>query len=560
MSVCGTPACSSSQAVSRAPWRYGRVSSTQTWSVAAGVVRRPGRRRAPSRTGRRRAARCCSGSGRAAAGRRGRAAREPGSRSRPWSSVASETIALASSRMRRRRSRRRPPTGADRVVARHHPVDRPAQVDRGRPRGRRAVRRAPGGSPGGRTASRPRGALGRERQPDRRDLADRRARRGRPSPDRVGRVGRRRISTSTSASGSCRWSITSRTPSALQRNGVRKPVGGPAARRPAASCRRRRRARAAGRRVEDRAGRLGRRSLERLGGARRPSPRSGQLARELAEEPAPGEVADLGRRRLAGRASTAGRAVGADVARRPWRRSVGIGSAAESGVDSSTGRQYRMTLVTRRPSSRSRPLRNSSSTRNARPTTSPLSRSTSSIVPWTVPPVASRSSTISTFWPGLIASRWISSVFEPYSSAYSTVSVSAGSLPSLRTGTRPALEQVGHRGAEDEAARLHADDDVDPLVLVRLEHQVDRLAVRGRVLEQRRDVVEEDARAWGSRGSRGSSREAPRRTSDRILQAGSAVARSGRPCGLPHGRGPAGVYRSARRPLRRREPGAASAA
>ena len=62
-----------------------------------------------------------------------------------------------------------------------------------------------------------------------------------------------------------------------------------------------------------------------------------------------------------------------------------------------TVRQYLMTLVTRRPSSRSRPLRNSSSTRNARPTTSPLSRSISSIVPWTVPPVASRSSTISTF-------------------------------------------------------------------------------------------------------------------------------------------------------------------
>ncbi len=43
-----------------------------------------------------------------------------------------------------------------------------------------------------------------------------------------------------------------------------------------------------------------------------------------------------------------------------------------------------------------------------------------------------------TFWPGWIASRWISSVFEPYSSAYSTVIVSAGSLPSLRTGTSPA--------------------------------------------------------------------------------------------------------------------------
>jgi hypothetical protein len=37
------------------------------------------------------------------------------------------------------------------------------------------------------------------------------------------------------------------------------------------------------------------------------------------------------------------------------------------------------------------------------------------------------------------------------------------------------------------------DDDLDLLVLVRREHQVDRVLVRRRVLEQRRDVVEEDA-------------------------------------------------------------------
>ena len=48
---------------------------------------------------------------------------------------------------------------------------------------------------------------------------------------------------------------------------------------------------------------------------------------------------------------------------------------------------------------------------------------------------------MSTLWPGLMASRWISSVFEPYSRAYSTVIVSAGSLPSLRTGTSPAFSQ-----------------------------------------------------------------------------------------------------------------------
>ncbi len=39
---------------------------------------------------------------------------------------------------------------------------------------------------------------------------------------------------------------------------------------------------------------------------------------------------------------------------------------------------------------------------------------------------------------------WTSSVFVPYSSAYSTLTVSAGSLPSFRTGTKPAIELVGH--------------------------------------------------------------------------------------------------------------------
>ena len=45
---------------------------------------------------------------------------------------------------------------------------------------------------------------------------------------------------------------------------------------------------------------------------------------------------------------------------------------------------------------------------------------------------------MSTRWPGLIASLWISSVAVPYSRSYSTSIVSAGSLPSLRTGTKPA--------------------------------------------------------------------------------------------------------------------------
>src|SRR5438874_2099162 len=75
--------------------------------------------------------------------------------------------------------------------------------------------------------------------------------------------------------------------------------------------------------------------------------------------------------------------------------------------------------------------------RKARPTISPLSSFTSSMVPATVPPVARRSSTMSTLAPGLIASLCISSVAEPYSRSYSTLTTSPGSLPSFRTGTKP---------------------------------------------------------------------------------------------------------------------------
>src|SRR5207249_3428849 len=76
--------------------------------------------------------------------------------------------------------------------------------------------------------------------------------------------------------------------------------------------------------------------------------------------------------------------------------------------------------------------------RKAQATISPFSCFTSSMVPATVPPVASKSSTMSTFAPGANASLCISSVADPYSRSYSTATTSAGSLPSLRTGTKPA--------------------------------------------------------------------------------------------------------------------------
>src|SRR5438876_436634 len=75
--------------------------------------------------------------------------------------------------------------------------------------------------------------------------------------------------------------------------------------------------------------------------------------------------------------------------------------------------------------------------RNAHATMSPRSCFTSSIVPATVPPVARRSSTMRTFAPGCRASLCISSVADPYSRSYSTDTTSAGSFPSLRTGTKP---------------------------------------------------------------------------------------------------------------------------
>ena len=53
--------------------------------------------------------------------------------------------------------------------------------------------------------------------------------------------------------------------------------------------------------------------------------------------------------------------------------------------------------------------------------------------------------------PGCTASRWISSRSVPYSSSYSSRSISHGSLPALRTGTNAGAEPVGDRRGEDEA-------------------------------------------------------------------------------------------------------------
>ena len=219
-----------------------------------------------------------------------------------------------------------------------------------------------------------------------------------------------RTSMSARMSGSRRWSTTRHT-SPSQRIGARNPA--PAARSSVGAAPAGIRGPGSGPTGLDRLGiaeqlpgRLGGLLLEQLRRADDRSHRAEHVARELAEEPSPVGVRRrdrLGRPRGSHRLGRVGRRAGLGPRglvshRRAARPTEGADrSRGEAWESRQLRRQYWMTLVTRRPSSRSRPLRNSSSTRKASPTTSPFRRSTSSIVPRTVPPVARRSSTISTF-------------------------------------------------------------------------------------------------------------------------------------------------------------------
>ena len=64
----------------------------------------------------------------------------------------------------------------------------------------------------------------------------------------------------------------------------------------------------------------------------------------------------------------------------------------------------------------------------------------------TVPPVASKSSTIKTLSPSLTASLCIHKVFDPYSKSYFSVTTSRGSFPGFLIGTNPILSSyaTGH--------------------------------------------------------------------------------------------------------------------
>ena len=67
-------------------------------------------------------------------------------------------------------------------------------------------------------------------------------------------------------------------------------------------------------------------------------------------------------------------------------------------------------------------------------------------------------------------------------------------LAKLAHGHEANTELVRDRRAEDEAARLHADDDVDVALPHPLHEPVDGRLERLAVLEERRDVLEQDAR------------------------------------------------------------------
>src|SRR5262249_31667295 len=55
---------------------------------------------------------------------------------------------------------------------------------------------------------------------------------------------------------------------------------------------------------------------------------------------------------------------------------------------------------------------------------------------------------------------------------------------------------MGERAADDEAARLDADDHIDPLLAIAADEAVEDGGERRAVLEERRDIPEKDSLGW----------------------------------------------------------------
>src|SRR3954469_8847755 len=84
----------------------------------------------------------------------------------------------------------------------------------------------------------------------------------------------------------------------------------------------------------------------------------------------------------------------------------------------------------------------------------------------------------------------VRSVLEIVGRAHARRRQLAGFAHRREAGANP----IGDGGAENEAPALYPDHEIDALILERDRETVDRGAQAGGVLEQRRDVVEEDAR------------------------------------------------------------------
>ena len=249
-----------------------------------------------------------------------------------------------------------------------------------------------------------------------------------------------RQSYSTSASGSCRWSMRYRTP-ASSRNGVRNPLGAGSPANSASRCRRARRRRV---RVEERAGRLGRRALERLGG-------TGHGRRRLDESPA-----NWRKNRRRPRSTCRDRR---GRGWRPARRGSGAGVAARPGARSRVSPSVRVRSSAGSANgwaflgSRRSVLDDAGDPASVEPVAAleefeldqerqadDLALEPLDQLDRALDGAAGREQVVDDqdLLAGLDGVAVDLEGVRPYSRAYSTEIVSAGSLPSLRTGTRPA--------------------------------------------------------------------------------------------------------------------------
>jgi hypothetical protein len=126
------------------------------------------------------------------------------------------------------------------------------------------------------------------------------------------------------------------------------------------------------------------------------------------------------------------------------------------------------------------------------PTTLPPNFSMSCAAALADPPVASKSSTTKTLVPGVIASLCISSLFVPYSSEYSTLIFSAGSLLGLRIGSKAGAQFVRQWRAENPPARFDRRNHLDITVNVPFDECVNDFLERFTITNEGGDIAKQN--------------------------------------------------------------------